>query len=71
MNNFYPLEGVGHGSETQLQVSENKNKITQRAEGYVVLCYICRNLCHRYTEYGVVSSVWARSLKLSSVAPGS
>ena len=27
MNNFYPLEVVGHGSETQLQVVEN-NEIT-------------------------------------------
>ena len=28
MSNFHPLEVVGRGSETQLQVGENLNKIT-------------------------------------------
>ena len=28
MRNFHPLEVVGRGSETQLQVGENLNKIT-------------------------------------------
>ena len=30
MNNFYPLEVVGRGSETQLQVGENFTCITYR-----------------------------------------
>ena len=29
MSNFHPLEVVGRGSETQLQVGENLNKLTQ------------------------------------------
>ena len=29
-SNFNPLEVVGGGSETQLQVGENLNKLTQR-----------------------------------------
>ena len=33
MSNFHPLEVVGHGGETQLQVDENVNKITYRVEG--------------------------------------
>ena len=28
ISNFHPLEVVGRGSETQLQVDENLNKIT-------------------------------------------
>ena len=28
MHNFQPLEVVGRGSETQLQVGENLNKLT-------------------------------------------
>ena len=28
MSNFYPLEVVGRGSETQLQVAKNVNGIT-------------------------------------------
>ena len=28
MSNFHPLEVVGHGSETQLQVGENLNELT-------------------------------------------
>ena len=28
MSNFHPLEVVGRGSETQLHVGENLNKIT-------------------------------------------
>ena len=28
VSNFHPLEVVGRGSETQLQVSENLNKLT-------------------------------------------
>ena len=30
MSNFHPLEVVGRGSEPQLQVGENLDKITQR-----------------------------------------
>ena len=30
MHNFQPLEVVGRGSETQLQVGENLNKFTQQ-----------------------------------------
>ena len=33
MSNFHPLEVVGRGSETQLQVGENFNKITYRVKG--------------------------------------
>ena len=33
MSNFQPLEVVGRGSETQLQVSENLNKLTQQDKG--------------------------------------
>ena len=33
MSNFHPLEVVGRGSETQLQVGENLNKRTQREKG--------------------------------------
>ena len=32
LSNFHPLEVVGRGSETQLQVGENWNKTTQQAE---------------------------------------
>ena len=28
VSNFHPLEDVGRGSETQLQVDENFNKVT-------------------------------------------
>ena len=35
MTNFHPLEVVGRGSETQLQVGENLNKLTQQAKGYL------------------------------------
>ena len=35
MSNFQPPEVVGRGSETQLQVGENLNKITQHDKGYV------------------------------------
>ena len=30
MSNFHPLEVVGRGSETQLPVGENVNKLTQQ-----------------------------------------
>ena len=33
MSNFQPLEVVGRGSETQLQVGENLNNLTQRGKG--------------------------------------
>ena len=36
MSNFQPLEVVGRGSETQLQVGENINKTIQCLEGYRV-----------------------------------
>ena len=33
MSNFQPLEVVGRGSETQLQVAENLYKLTQQDKG--------------------------------------
>ena len=33
LGNSYPLEVVERGSETQLQVAENINSITQRSQG--------------------------------------
>ena len=33
MSNFQPLEVVGHGSETQLQVAENVYRLTKQIEG--------------------------------------
>ena len=33
MRNFRPLEVVGCGSKTQLQVAENLNKLTQQDKG--------------------------------------
>ena len=33
MSNFQPLEVVGRGSETQLQVAENLNKLTEQDKG--------------------------------------
>ena len=39
MSDFHPLEVVGRGSETQLQVSENINKITEQVKGYRRLNY--------------------------------
>ena len=33
MSNFHPLEVMGRSSETQLQVGENFDKITQREKG--------------------------------------
>ena len=35
MSNFQPLEVVGRGSETKLQVAENLNKLTQQDEGQI------------------------------------
>ena len=35
VSNFPLLEVVARGSETQLQVGENLNKITQRAKGLI------------------------------------
>ena len=32
MRNFHPLEVVGRGSQTQLQVGEKSNNITQRVK---------------------------------------
>ena len=37
MSNFHPPEVVCRGSETQLQVSENLNKVTWREKGEVVM----------------------------------
>ena len=34
MSNFQPLEVVDHGSETQPQVAENLNKLTQQNKDY-------------------------------------
>ena len=33
MSNFHPLEVVGRGSETQLQVGENLNRFTRQDTG--------------------------------------
>ena len=33
MHNFHPLEVVGRGNETQLQMGENLNKLTEQDEG--------------------------------------
>ena len=33
MSNFHPLEVVGRGSDTQLQVGENLNYLIQRDKG--------------------------------------
>ena len=33
MSNFHPLEVVDRGSETQLQVGENLNKLTTKVKG--------------------------------------
>ena len=33
MSNFHPLEVVDRGSETQLQVGEKLNKLTQQDKG--------------------------------------
>ena len=33
MSNFQPLEVVGRGSETQLQVGENSNSVQWRIQG--------------------------------------
>ena len=33
MSKFHPLEVVGRGSETQLQVGGNLNSLTQRFKG--------------------------------------
>ena len=38
MGNFHPLEVVGRGSETQLQVGKNLNYPTQRSQGEVGQC---------------------------------
>ena len=35
MSHFHPLEAVGRGSGTQLQVGENINYITWRFKGYI------------------------------------
>ena len=36
---FHPLEVVGRGSETQLQVGENLNKIAWRVKGLLCLVF--------------------------------
>ena len=40
MHNFHPLEVVGRGSETQLQVGENLNKLTQQDKGQEIVSVI-------------------------------
>ena len=40
MNNFHPLEVVGHGSETQLQVGKNLNEIKSKDLTYIIGYYI-------------------------------
>ena len=37
MSNLHPLEVVGRGSETQLQVGEYSNKLTWQDEGEAML----------------------------------
>ena len=37
MNNFHPLEVVGSGSDTQLQVDENLNSITRGLEMQIIV----------------------------------
>ena len=34
MSNFHPLEVVGRGGETQIQLGENLDKFTQLFKGY-------------------------------------
>ena len=34
MSDFHPIEVVGRGSETQLQMCEDANALTQRFKGY-------------------------------------
>ena len=57
MSDFHPIEVVGRGSETQLQVGENLNKLTQWdkednnnaksiCEANIILCTY--GLCHYY-----------------------
>ena len=43
MSNFHPLEVVGRGSETQLQVGENLNDLMQRFKGYLLKLFIFRS----------------------------
>ena len=52
MSNFQPLEVVGRGSETQLQVGENLNKITLYELGkyYAYLYIICKCLKGTHIE---------------------
>ena len=45
MSNFHPLEVVGRGSETQLQVGENLNKV-----GYRLLIRV-NTLCHHFYRH--------------------
>ena len=35
MSNFHPLEVVDRGSETQIPVGENLNKVTSQDKGYL------------------------------------
>ena len=53
MSNFLPVEIVGRGSETQLQVSENLNDLIQRCKGrltnieqkyLVTTIFLCNNI---------------------------
>ena len=44
MSKFHPLEVVDRGSETQLHVGENLNKLTWRVKSYVLCAVIYKAL---------------------------
>ena len=55
MSNFQALEGVGRGSETQFQVAENLNKLTQQDKGYYwsyldIPSFMLQNLTSEYEK---------------------
>ena len=56
--NFYPLEVVGRGSETQLQVGENLNYLTYMVPsklGVPLDCAKQRCLLHSITGYNAMT----------------
>ena len=65
MSNFQPLEVVGHGSETQLQVGENLNKTRFVLVGFEILrrnWIQCKNRAISNVKYFYISSdqLWLR-----------
>ena len=54
MNNFHPLEVVGPGSETQLQVGDNLNYLN-----YVTEYDLCVEYDFNYLNWGVEYDTWA------------